>query len=73
MDGSTKQSRPDENEPLIISRRQNESIMIGDDITVVVVVVRDGTIRLGIEGPPGLQIRRGEDGEALSLGKNVIG
>ncbi len=73
MNGSTEQSRPGGSEPLIISRRQNESIMIGDDITVVVVVVRDGKIRLGIEGPPGLEIRRGEDSEPLSRGKNAQG
>lgn len=43
---------------LVVSRKQNEKIHIGDDITVHVVRVAGNVVRIGISAPPGLQIRR---------------
>jgi len=45
---------------LVISRKIGESLVIGDDITVTVVKVAGGGIRLGIEAPSGYVIVRNE-------------
>ncbi len=38
---------------LVLSRKKNESIVINDDITVVVVEIRGDKVRLGVEVPQG--------------------
>lgn len=47
---------------LILSRHRNESIMIGDDVEVVVVEPRGkrGGVRLGVKAPDGVPILRRE-------------
>ena len=44
---------------LVLSRKKDEAIRIGDDI--VVTVIRDGTnVRLGIEAPKEISVLRDE-------------
>lgn len=45
---------------LVLSRKQGEQIKIGEGITVTVLGVRGGVIKLGIDAPPHLRILRGE-------------
>ncbi len=45
---------------LVLSRKQGEQIKIGDGITVVVLGVRGGVVKLGIDAPEHLRILRGE-------------
>lgn len=45
---------------LVLTRRAGESIVIGDDVRVVVLDVRGDTIRLGIEAPRSVQVHRAE-------------
>lgn len=45
---------------LVVSRKINEQIQIGDDITVTVVEVKRGRVRLGITAPKDVSIRRSE-------------
>ena len=45
---------------LILTRRIGESILIGDDITVVVIEVKGSQVRLGVEAPKGVAIDRQE-------------
>lgn len=45
---------------LILSRRIGETITIGDDITVTVLLVRGNQIRLGIHAPDEIPIHREE-------------
>ena len=45
---------------IIIPRRENESIVIGEDIVITVVQIRGTTVRLSIEHPHGTSIHRGE-------------
>ncbi len=45
---------------LVLSRRNEESILIGDDIEVTVVGIRGGTVRLGIEAPRQVSVHRRE-------------
>ena len=45
---------------LVLTRKSNESIRRGDDITITVVEVKGNSVRLGIEAPAGLRIYRKE-------------
>ena len=45
---------------LVLSRKVGERIRIGDGITVTVVRVTGGGVRLGIEAPPELPVIREE-------------
>lgn len=45
---------------LVLSRKKNESIVINDNITIVVVEVRGDKVRLGIEAPKEMSVHRNE-------------
>jgi carbon storage regulator len=45
---------------LVLTRRAGESVVIGDDVRVVVLDVRGDTVRLGIEAPRSIQVHRAE-------------
>ncbi len=46
---------------LILTRKVDEVIVIGDHIKVTIIEIRGKQIRLGIEAPPGLLILREEE------------
>lgn len=48
---------------LVLTRKLNEEIVIGDNIRITVVDVRGGRIRLGISAPTEVPIRRSEMAE----------
>lgn len=60
---------------LVLSRKENETIKIGDDIEIRILEVKGDTVRIGIEAPKAVDILRGElilsisetNTEALSL------
>lgn len=43
---------------LVLSRKQNESIVINNDITLVVVEIRGNRVKLGVEAPKEVSVRR---------------
>jgi carbon storage regulator len=45
---------------LVLSRRCGESVTIGPDIRVVVLGVKSGQVRLGIEAPSAVAVHREE-------------
>ncbi len=45
---------------LILTRSQNESIIINDDIKIIVISDRHGQVKLGIEAPDDVKIWREE-------------
>ena len=45
---------------LVLTRKQNEKIKIGDDIVVSVLKIKGNTVRLGIEAPKEVRVVRGE-------------
>ena len=45
---------------LVLSRKINQSIMIGDDIRIVVVAVDRDQVKLGIEAPRHVSVHRSE-------------
>lgn len=50
---------------LVLSRKTNESIMIGDSIEVKIVDVIGRTVKLGIEAPRDVAVHRKEVYEAI--------
>jgi carbon storage regulator len=50
---------------LVLSRKKNESVIIGDDIVVVVVEIRGDKVRLGIEAPKDISVHRREVWDAI--------
>lgn len=50
---------------LVLSRKKNESIVINNDITIVVVEIRGDKVRLGVEAPKEVPVHRREVYEAL--------
>ena len=45
---------------LILSRKVNESLMIGDDVSVTVLSIKGGQIRIGIRAPRDIAVHRQE-------------
>ncbi len=45
---------------LVLARRLNESIMIGDDIEVVVIDIKGDQVKLGIKAPKKVTVHRKE-------------
>ncbi len=54
---------------LVLSRQKDESIMIGDDVEVVIVDVRGDKVRLGITAPRSIPVHRREVYEAIKREK----
>jgi carbon storage regulator len=50
---------------LVLSRKKNESIVINNDITVVVVEIRGDKVRLGVEAPKDVPVHRREVYDAI--------
>jgi carbon storage regulator len=50
---------------LVLSRKKNESIVINDDITIIVVDIRGDKVRLGVEAPKEVSVHRREVYEAI--------
>lgn len=69
---------------LVLSRKKTEEITIGDSITVKVIEIRGGLVRLGIAAPEEMKILRtelvvnqgdealvGSSGETLSMSDSL--
>ena len=50
---------------LVLTRRANQSIMIGHDVVVTVLEVRGDQVRLGIKAPRSIDVHREEVFAAL--------
>ena len=56
---------------LVLSRKKNESIVINDDITIVVVEIRGDKVRLGVEAPKEVPVHRKEVYDAIKRSHNA--
>ena len=56
---------------LVLSRKKDESIVINNDITIVVVEIRGDKVRLGVEAPKEVPVHRREVFEAIDRGEPV--
>lgn len=45
---------------LVLTRRSEEAIKIGQEITITVVEIKGNQVRLGIEAPSGIRVYRKE-------------
>ena len=45
---------------LVLSRKQDQEILIGDQIKITILKTRGNTVRLGIEAPRDIKVVRGE-------------
>ncbi len=45
---------------LVLSRKSNESLMIGDDIEIVILEIKEGNVKLGIKAPKEIPVHRNE-------------
>ena len=50
---------------LVLSRKERESIIIGDDVHVTIVSIRGNKVRLGITAPVSISVHRKEIYEAI--------
>lgn len=50
---------------LVLSRKKNESIVINNEITIVVVEIRGDKVRLGVEAPKEVPVHRREVYDAI--------
>lgn len=50
---------------LVLSRKKDERIIIGDNITVMVIEIRGDKVRLGIECPKEIRVDREEVREKI--------
>ena len=51
---------------LVLTRKVGESILVGDNIKIVVLEVRRRQVRLGIESPPDIVVLREEIARRLA-------
>jgi carbon storage regulator len=51
---------------LVLSRRLGESVVIGDDIVITVLEVRGDVVRIGVDAPRSVPVRRQELLEELA-------
>ena len=56
---------------LVLSRKKNESIIIGDKIVVVIVDIRHDKVRLGIEAPKEVAVHRREVYDAIKRSEGL--
>ncbi|REJ10195.1 carbon storage regulator CsrA [Halobacillus trueperi] len=65
---------------LVLNRKEGESVRVGDDITITVVGVEGGQVKLGIEAPKSVGIHRQEvyvaigkeNAEAANVSENLL-
>ncbi len=50
---------------LVLSRKKDEKIIIGDSITLMVIEIRGDKVRLGIDAPKDVTVHRQEVYEAI--------
>jgi carbon storage regulator len=56
---------------LVLSRQRDESIMIGDDVEIIIVDVRGDKVRLGITAPKDIPVHRREIYDAIKREKSL--
>lgn len=65
---------------LIITRKKGESLMIGNDIEIIISKIDDGSVKIGIKAPKDVNILRkelyeeveNENKEAISIDLNML-
>ena len=50
---------------LILTRREGESVLIGDEVTITVLRVKGNQVRLGVNAPKNVAVQREEISERV--------
>lgn len=50
---------------LVLSRKKNEKILIGEEITIVILEVRGDQVQIGIDAPRNIPVHRQEVYDAI--------
>jgi carbon storage regulator len=58
---------------LVLSRKQNERIRVGDSVVVTVVRVSGDKVRIGIEAPPDVRVLRDELEDGAGMRTVMLG
>ena len=58
---------------LILSRRTDESIVIGDEVTITILSVKGKQVRIGITAPADVSVHREEIYQRIQAGESVPG
>ena len=58
---------------LILTRRVNETLMIGDDVTVTVLGAKGNQVRIGVDAPKSVEVHREEIYQRIQREKNGEG
>jgi carbon storage regulator len=58
---------------LVLTRKPNQAIVVGDDIRIVIVSVDRDQVRLGIEAPRAVSVHRAEVYEEIHRGEAARG
>lgn len=56
---------------LVLSRKTNERIVIGDNIEVVILDIKDGAVKIGINAPHDIKVFRKELADEIKK-ENVL-
>lgn len=56
---------------LVLSRKIDEDIVIGDNIRVCIVDIKGDTVKLGIDAPKNVPVHRSEVYQAILDNRNV--
>ena len=56
---------------LILSRRTDESIVIGDEVTITILSVKGKQVRIGITAPADVSVHREEIYERIQAGEPI--
>jgi len=56
---------------LILSRRTDESIVIGDEVTITILSVKGKQVRIGITAPPDVSVHREEIYKRIQSGDPI--
>jgi carbon storage regulator CsrA len=60
---------------LVLSRKQQQEIIVGDNVKITVLKIKGNTVRLGIEAPRDVRVVRGElpmEGDSQEAGLTVV-
>ncbi len=57
---------------LVLSRKVNQAIVIGDDVRIVVVAIDNDQVKLGVEAPRSVSVHRAEVYQAIKAGGRSV-
>ena len=56
---------------LVLTRKRDEKIVIGDSITITIIDIRGGKIRIGIDAPKDVTVHRQEIYDAIQQERDL--